>query len=331
MPQLARVEGAIGGAARQQAERVGYVNLDVRVVMHENGHNLGAVQLSAPNDSGRWHCNDGLDIMCYVDGGPQQCTTGGFLCENTCFDLMHYDCGHNDYFRPNPTAGSYLDTHWNIAETYVRYLTGGGAGNQAPTMVSLSCSPNPSNVGQSVNCMFSANDDSSGVHYTLDWGDGSGTTRAPASGTVAPGTTQSTSHTYTSANTYTISVTATDNDASPLTSSARTTAQVVVAPPCSLARTGNLLLGLLGRDVEGVSARDELAIPSACWGHFYQLSGGTGTDFNVCWYQGASQLSCSVAFGPENGLVPPGADRARIILSLGVRGTYTLGAAASGG
>jgi hypothetical protein len=95
------------------------------VPMHELGHALGAVQSTAPHDSGAGHCNDGSDVMCYADGGALQCTTGGSQCENTCFDYEHFDCGHDTYFHANPPSGNWLQTHWNIGSTLNRFLTFG--------------------------------------------------------------------------------------------------------------------------------------------------------------------------------------------------------------
>ena len=86
------------------------------VMLHEITHNLGGVQHSAPHMTPGWHCWDGEDVMCYDDGSltpPQHyqntfCTTGTGTIPQT------YDCGHDDYFNPDPTPGSYLDTHWNV-------------------------------------------------------------------------------------------------------------------------------------------------------------------------------------------------------------------------
>jgi hypothetical protein len=85
------------------------------VMLHEITHNLGGVQHSAPHMTPGWHCWDGEDVMCYADGttGSQPytdtvCATGAGTIPQT------YDCGHDDYFNPSPTPGSYLDTHWNV-------------------------------------------------------------------------------------------------------------------------------------------------------------------------------------------------------------------------
>jgi hypothetical protein len=91
------------------------------VIMHEAGHNMGAVQLSAPNSSGALHCNDGRDVMCYDDEGA------GIYNPYVCTDKdEHFDCNHDDYFHTNPAAGSYLATHWNLGACYNRYINRSG-------------------------------------------------------------------------------------------------------------------------------------------------------------------------------------------------------------
>jgi hypothetical protein len=82
-------------------------------VLHEISHTLGAVQDSAPHTTGAGHCTDEPDVMCYDDGGPTSTITTPC---NPPFTPSHeaYDCNLDDYFRPNPLAGSYLATHWNI-------------------------------------------------------------------------------------------------------------------------------------------------------------------------------------------------------------------------
>ena len=79
--------------------------------LHEISHNLGAVQRSAPHHSASWHCLDESDILCYDDDG-----TGGYSTFVSCNSGTGqvYDCNQDDYFSPNPPAGSYLATHWNL-------------------------------------------------------------------------------------------------------------------------------------------------------------------------------------------------------------------------
>lgn len=74
---------------------------------HELGHALGAVQLTAPNSDGKGHCSDLYSTMCY--GG-----TPTWSCPEWKSNLVP-DCNHDDYFNMAPEPGSYLDTHWNIA------------------------------------------------------------------------------------------------------------------------------------------------------------------------------------------------------------------------
>lgn len=85
-----------------------------RVVAHEAGHGLGAVQRSAPNASRvpEWHCTDEYDIMCY---GPEV--------RVVCPDPRgegRFDCNGDDYGNPFPPPRSYIANHLNIAMS--RYL-----------------------------------------------------------------------------------------------------------------------------------------------------------------------------------------------------------------
>lgn len=89
----------------------------MRVMMHENGHNNGAVQLSSPQSSGGWHCNDGVDVMCYADGGSTSQYT--IVCPT-----QKWDCNSDDYFNPLPIPGTYLSLHWNMGAQYNRYIVG---------------------------------------------------------------------------------------------------------------------------------------------------------------------------------------------------------------
>ncbi|MER7538323.1 RICIN domain-containing protein [Streptomyces sp. NPDC097704] len=100
---------------------------------HELGHNLGAVNNSAPNSSRGAHCTDEYDVMCYSDTPyyPQM----RYVCSNQAAENI-LDCNHDDYFHTNPRAGSYLATHWNIADNQFLMRSEGGTTpdpNPSPT------------------------------------------------------------------------------------------------------------------------------------------------------------------------------------------------------
>jgi hemolysin type calcium-binding protein/Big-like domain-containing protein len=93
-----------------------YTNYYRRLVpLHEIGHNLGAVQQSAPHSSQLWHCFDEYDLMCYNDGGSYFANGGSltYTCPRVGEDEP-WDCNADDYFSPDPPNGSYLSTHWNL-------------------------------------------------------------------------------------------------------------------------------------------------------------------------------------------------------------------------
>jgi hypothetical protein len=103
--------------------------------LHEIGHMLGAVQLSAPHSSGAYHCYDDADIMCYNDGGSYFAGPDGvngtsddrslvMACAGTATvlgtsapDDNQFDCNEDDYYNPAPAAGSYIAQHWNLARS----------------------------------------------------------------------------------------------------------------------------------------------------------------------------------------------------------------------
>lgn len=100
---------------------------------HELGHNLGAVNNSAPNTSRGAHCTDEYDVMCYSDTPyyPQM----RYVCSNRAAENI-LDCNHDDYFHTNPRAGSYLATHWNVADNQFLMRSEGGTTpdpNPSPT------------------------------------------------------------------------------------------------------------------------------------------------------------------------------------------------------
>jgi hypothetical protein len=93
--------------------------------LHEITHNLGAVQWGAPHSTeppgqqnpAYGHCWQGADVMCYLeDAGAAHAMQidcqpiEGVITES-------YDCGRDDYFSPDPAAGSYLATHWNTYDS----------------------------------------------------------------------------------------------------------------------------------------------------------------------------------------------------------------------
>ena len=83
-----------------------------RTSMHENGHNLGAVQASATFSTGSGaHCADLLDVMCYSpDGGDRN--QGGTT--TLCPTVMWFDCNHDTYFDVAPEDGEWLAARWNL-------------------------------------------------------------------------------------------------------------------------------------------------------------------------------------------------------------------------
>ena len=120
-----------GSAARFSMIRLG-ATFDAAtlalVFQHETGHNMGAVQNSAPHTSGAYHCYETNDIMCYDDGGPYF-NDGGALV-SVCPDpsaagMYVFDCGGDDYYNADPAPSTYLSDHWNVADS--RWLTPVGA------------------------------------------------------------------------------------------------------------------------------------------------------------------------------------------------------------
>ena len=87
------------------------------ILLHEMGHNMGAVADAAPGSSERGHCFDGLDIMCYDDGGSG---AGGY--SSTACPEERFDCNGDTYFNPSPTQGSWLASHWNVGSTTNAWL-----------------------------------------------------------------------------------------------------------------------------------------------------------------------------------------------------------------
>ncbi|MBA3450515.1 MAG: hypothetical protein H0T18_04815, partial [Chloroflexia bacterium] len=104
----------------QAHDFTGYARVDLPcwdsgTMAHELSHNLGAVQNSAPHTSRAAHCIDEWDVMCYSD--PPDFPQVEIVCPDETYDVTIFDCNNDDYFHTNPPAGSYLDTHWNTADS----------------------------------------------------------------------------------------------------------------------------------------------------------------------------------------------------------------------
>ncbi|MEV8630261.1 RICIN domain-containing protein [Streptosporangium sp. NPDC051023] len=91
-------------------------------VAHELAHSFGAVQLSAAHADGGWHCLDQWDLMCYGGTPTWSCLKWN--------DYRLPDCNRDDYYNAVPTAGSYLATHWNVADS--AYLIAGATADSDP-------------------------------------------------------------------------------------------------------------------------------------------------------------------------------------------------------
>lgn len=116
------------------------------IFAHENGHAMGAVQMSAPDTTGAWHCTDGSDVMCYDDGGPLSYAYTNADCSGAPNGTSLLDCHRDDYFNPCPGPGSYLAGHWNIASANDQWL----ALTRASTSVAFSDPPQAVVVGSPV-------------------------------------------------------------------------------------------------------------------------------------------------------------------------------------
>ncbi len=77
--------------------------------LHELAHILGAAQDSAPHANGAGHVTDGYDIIAL--GGTND------ACPDLSAQSRRWDCNHDDYFHTDPAPGSYLATHWNLANS----------------------------------------------------------------------------------------------------------------------------------------------------------------------------------------------------------------------
>lgn len=102
--QVARVDSACWDSGGSGGDR--------SVPAHELMHTLGAVQGDSPHHTAAGHCDDGDEVMCYVDDPT---TTMTHPCPATHSFL--FDCRGDDYFSLSASPTSYLMTHWNTASS----------------------------------------------------------------------------------------------------------------------------------------------------------------------------------------------------------------------
>lgn len=91
----------------------------VWVDAHEMIHAIGAVRADAPHATGKGHCYDGYDVMCYSDGGAtwRRLT----VCPRP-EDQYRLDCRDDDYFAVSPRRGSWLARHPGANVANSRFL-----------------------------------------------------------------------------------------------------------------------------------------------------------------------------------------------------------------
>jgi hypothetical protein len=98
-------------------------DFNAQTFMHETGHSLGAVQDDAPHGSRAGHCYDEYDTMCYNDSGPYFANGGSLTYPTPCstnvpYQVEYFDCQRNDYYNAHPSSGTYIYSHWNLANSY---------------------------------------------------------------------------------------------------------------------------------------------------------------------------------------------------------------------
>lgn len=82
---------------------------------HELLHLFGAVKKDAPNADRTGHCDDGQDLMCY-DAQVEGSLPTRDVCRPWGSRPL-FDCNNDDYWSVDPEPGSYLDSHWNVADS----------------------------------------------------------------------------------------------------------------------------------------------------------------------------------------------------------------------
>lgn len=224
-----------GGQENLSNVRSGYARVDqgcwgrtYSTEAHELVHSLGGVQPSAPHASANFHCTDEEDRMCYKDGADVVLT---YDCpvENAAY----LDCNHDDYYHPDPPPGSYLDTHWNVADS--SFLHAGPVGdppppppppvNTAPTV--SAAAPTSVMLGDGAALDGTVSDDGLPGPYTVAWSQASG----PGSATFAAATVEDTTASFSVPGVYVLTLGADDGELAGADSVTITVEEEVVPPP----------------------------------------------------------------------------------------------------
>lgn len=98
--------------AHARIDETCWISPDWSVAAHELVHMLGGVQPDAPHASGKYHCDDANDLMCYRETPTTRLRP---VCGLEHVGLL--DCGGDDYFSTAPRRGGYLASHWNVADS----------------------------------------------------------------------------------------------------------------------------------------------------------------------------------------------------------------------
>lgn len=104
---------------------------------HELVHALGAISPAAPHSTGKGHCYDAYDLMCYSDGGPGWRKTVACPSAESQYRL---DCGKDDYFAVRPRPRSWLARHPQANVANSRFVA------KVPARVLPSLPPAPTGV-----------------------------------------------------------------------------------------------------------------------------------------------------------------------------------------
>lgn len=227
---------------------------DDRTAMHENGHNMGATQYSAPDSTGSGHhCYDQYDVMCYTpDGGDKHQLDE----EYDCWERMHYDCEHDTYFDTDPEEGEYLADHWNVGSQVNRFIEFGDEEVLPPPPPPDTDPLNPRFRPECINarCKFyNSTYDWEGNLNRFEWdlGDGS-----PISSAYAP------VHTYSASGAYNVTLRAIDDEEN-VSSVTRTVYVFTSDPDPSVLTLGRSYYQQMSSDAAGTWTYFKMQVPSS--------------------------------------------------------------------